>query len=138
MQENAITIESVVNAPVSKVWEFWNNPEHITKWAFASDDWETPHAENDLRIGGEFTTRMSAKDGSEGFDFTGKYSTVNEQDLIEYEMSDGRQVRIKFEETPQGTRITETFDPENENPLEMQKQGWQAILNNFKKYAEEN
>lgn len=138
MQENAITIESVVNAPVSKVWEFWNNPEHITKWAFASDDWEAPHAENDLRVGGKFTTRMSAKDGSEGFDFTGKYSTVNEQDLIEYEMSDGRQVKIKFEETPQGTRITETFDPENENPLEMQKQGWQAILNNFKKYVEEN
>lgn len=138
MQENAITIESTVNAPVSKVWELWNNPEHITKWAFASDDWEAPHAKNDLRVGGKFTTRMSAKDGSEGFDFTGIYSTVDEYSLIEYDMSDGRQVKVKFEETPEGTKITETFDPENENPLEMQKQGWQEILNNFKRYVEKN
>lgn len=138
MQENAITIESTVNAPVSKVWELWNNPEHITKWAFASDDWEAPHAKNDLRVGGKFITRMSAKDGSEGFDFTGIYSTVDKYSLIEYDMSDGRQVKVKFEETPEGTKITETFDPENENPLEMQKQGWQEILNNFKRYVEKN
>ena len=130
-----ITIETTVNAPIEKVWEYWNKPEHITKWAFASDDWHAPASENDVRTGGKFKTRMEAKDGSSGFDFEGTYTNVKENELIEYEMSDGRKVSVKFEQTPEGVKITETFDPENENTPEVQRSGWQAILDNFKKYV---
>lgn len=111
-------------------------PEHIMRWAFASDDWEAPAASNDLRVGGEFTTTMAAKDKSASFDFGGKYSVVEENKLIEYDMSDGRHVRIEFSETPEGVAIVETFDPESENSEELQRNGWQAILDNFKKYTE--
>lgn len=138
MENNPITVETTVNAPIDKVWEYWTNPEHITKWAFASDDWEAPKAENDLRKGGKFSTTMAAKDGSESFDFTGEYTVVTEQKLIEYTMSDGRHVKILFETTPEGTKITQTFDPESENPRDMQKDGWQEILNNFRRYTESN
>jgi len=132
-----ITIQTTVNAPLKKVWECWNQPEHITKWAFASDDWESPSAENDVRVGGKFITRMQAKDGSAGFDFEGTYTAVKEHELIEYDMSDGRHVKVEFEATPEGVTVTETFDPEDENTQEVQRDGWQAILDNFKKYTEE-
>lgn len=131
-----ITVETLVNAPLEKVWESWNEPEHIEKWAFASDEWEARNAENDLKSGGKFKTTMAAKDGSESFDFTGVYDNVVEHKLIEYTMDDGRQVKVEFEEIPEGIKVTETFDPESENTPEMQRDGWQSILNNFKKYAE--
>ena len=131
-----ITISTTVNAPIEKVWDYWNKPEHISKWAFASDDWMAEGKENDLRVGGKFLTTMSAKDKSASFDFEGMYSAVEENKLIEYDMSDGRHVKTAFETTPQGILITQTFDPENENTLEMQKEGWQAILNSFKEYSE--
>lgn len=131
-----ITITADINAPVEKVWEYWNKPEHITKWAFASDDWEAPFAENDIKEGGKFKTTMAAKDKSTSFDFEGVYTAVKEYELIEYDMSDGRHVKVLFEQAPNGVKVTETFDPENENPEEMQRSGWQSILNNFKKYVE--
>jgi uncharacterized protein YndB with AHSA1/START domain len=136
--KNAITVQTVVNAPVEKVWECWNRPEHITGWAFASDDWEAPAAENDLRVGGRFKTTMAAKDKSASFDFGGVYTGVKEHELIEYDMDDGRHVKVEFADSPQGVKITETFEPENTHPENVQRSGWQAILNNFKKYAEAN
>jgi uncharacterized protein YndB with AHSA1/START domain len=136
MDQNAITVRTSVNAPIEKVWECWNKPEHIKRWAFASDDWEAPAAENDVQVGGKFKTVMAAKDKSASFDFAGTYTAVKEHELIEYDMDDGRHVKVVFEETPEGVRVTETFDPENENPEEVQRNGWQAILGNFKKYVE--
>lgn len=133
---NAITVETVVRASLAKVWEYWNKPEHITGWAFASDDWQASSAENDLQVGGKFKTAMAPKDGSAGFDFSGTYTAVNEHELLTYRMDDGRQVTVKFESLPEGVKIIEAFEPENENPEEMQRAGWQAILNNFAKYAE--
>jgi len=133
-----ITVSTDIKAPKEKVWEYWTKPEHITKWTFASDDWHAPKAENDLSVGGKFKTRMEAKDQSAGFDFGGTYSAVEPEKLIEYSMDDGRKVRVEFSETPDGTTVTETFDPENENPIEMQRGGWQSILDNFKKYTEKN
>jgi uncharacterized protein YndB with AHSA1/START domain len=131
-----ITVEATVNAPVQKVWDTWEKPEHITKWCNASDDWHTPHAENDLREGGKFLPRMEAKDGSFGFDFWGIYDEVKPNELIAYTMGDGRKVKVIFAADGNTTKITETFDPETTNPIEMQKGGWQAILDNFKKYTE--
>lgn len=131
-----ITVEATVNAPVEKVWACWNEPQHITKWAFASDDWHAPYSENDVRTGGKFKTTMAAKDGSFSFDFAGVYDNVVPNKVIEYTMPDGRQTSILFESNGNMTKITETFDAENENPVEMQREGWQAILNNFKKYTE--
>lgn len=136
IMKNPITVRTVIRAPIAKVWEYWNKPEHITGWAFASDDWEAPAAENDLRTGGKFKTVMAAKDKSTSFDFTGTYTAVKEHSLIEYDMSDGRHVKVEFEQTPEEVKVTETFDPENENSEEMQRNGWQAILDNFKKYVE--
>ncbi|KQN36194.1 polyketide cyclase [Pedobacter sp. Leaf41] len=133
-----ITIEAAINAPVEKVWQYWSEPAHITKWTFAASDWHAPYAENDLKTDGKFKTRMEAKDGSMGFDFEGIYSNVEEYKLIEYGLGDGRQVKITFEETDGITKVIETFDPENQNPIEMQRDGWQSILDNFKKYTEEN
>jgi len=136
MNINPITVQTIVKAPMSKVWDAWNNPEHIVRWAFASDDWEAPAAENDLRTGGRFKTVMAAKDKSTSFDFEGTYTAVEEFRLIEYDMSDGRYVKIEFSETPEGVKVVETFDPENENSEELQRNGWQAILDNFRKYVE--
>jgi uncharacterized protein YndB with AHSA1/START domain len=136
--KNPISVQAIVHAPVAKVWECWNMPEHITGWAFASDDWEAPAAENDLRVGGQFKTVMAAKDKSESFDFIGTYTAVKEHELIEYDMEDGRHVKVEFEEAPDGVKITQTFDPENENPEDFQKAGWQSTLENFKKYTEGN
>ncbi|MFC3559353.1 SRPBCC family protein [Pedobacter jamesrossensis] len=134
-----ITIEAVINVPVEKVWEFWNKPEHIKNWAFASPEWHAPNAENDLREGGKFSTTMAAKDGSMSFDFGGIYTTVNENELIEYTLGDDRRVKIVFQKDGDTTtKVIETFDPESQNPIEMQRGGWQAILDNFKKYVEEN
>ena len=133
---NPITVQAVINAPIAKVWDYWNQPEHIVQWAFASDDWEAPTSENDVTVGGTFKTVMAAKDKSASFDFAGTYTAVNDHELIEYDMSDGRHVKITFEQTPEGVKVTEIFDPENENPEEMQRDGWQSILNNFKKYVE--
>lgn len=143
MKSNAITISAVIHAPLNSVWDSWTNPAHITRWAFASADWEAPHAENDVRVGGRFLTHMAAKDKSAGFDFTGTYTAVKEHALIEYTMdkapheSESRQVSISFAEVPGGVQVTETFDLENENPADMQRAGWQAILDNFKKYTEQ-
>jgi uncharacterized protein YndB with AHSA1/START domain len=134
-----VTVETLINAPLEKVWECWSKPEHITKWCFASDDWEAPHATNDLRTGGKFTTRMSAKDGSSGFDFGGTYREVKDLELIEYNIDgDNRHVKIQFEKLPDGVKVTETFEIENINSAELQRSGWQAILDNFKKYTESN
>lgn len=131
-----ITVEAIVNAPVETVWKMWNEPEHVTKWCFASDDWEAPSAVCDLRVGGTFTTRMQAKDGSFGFDMGGTFTAVSELDRVEYDMWDGRHVAVTFEAIEGGTKVTETFDLEDENSEELQRNGWQSILNNFKKYAE--
>jgi len=133
-----ITVEATVAAPIDKVWESWTTPQHIQKWNNASEDWHTPKATNDLRTGGNFLTRMEAKDGSFGFDFSGTYTEVVKHEFIAYELGDGRKVSITFENYGASTKVIETFDPENQNPIEMQKEGWQAILNNFKTYTENN
>ncbi len=133
----AITVSTTVNAPLATVWEAWTDPKHITQWTFASDDWHAPSATNDLRVDGRFTTRMEAKDGSFGFDFGGVYTNVDGKETIEYAMDDGRKVSIKFEDMGDSTKVTETFDAETENSEEMQRGGWQSILDNFKKYAEQ-
>jgi uncharacterized protein YndB with AHSA1/START domain len=134
---NAITVQTIVNSPMTKVWEYWNKPDHIMKWAFASDDWEAPESENDLRVGGNFKTVMAAKDKSTSFDFEGTYTEVKEHELIEYDFGN-RHVKIEFIQLLEGVKIIETFDPENENSEELQRNGWQAILDNFKKYIESN
>jgi len=137
MENNVVvTVNATVNAPISKVWECWTSPNHITKWCNASPDWHTPRAENDLRVGGAFLTRMEAKDGSFGFDFGGIYSAVVVNEKIEYTIGDGRKVQILFNSSDEGVKITESFDAEKVNPVEMQQAGWQAILNNFKSYTE--
>lgn len=131
-----ITVKTTINTPIQTVWECWTMPEHITKWNFASDDWECPKATNDLKTGGKFLSTMSAKDGSMSFDFEGVYTQVKKFEKIAYELVDGRKIEITFKEIDGGVEITETFDPENENPREMQQGGWQSILNNFKKHCE--
>ncbi len=136
--KTSITVETTVNAPVEKVWNFWSAPEHIIGWCNASDDWHTPRADNDLRTGGKFSSRMEAKDGSFGFDFGGVYDDVQDHKLIEYTIADGRKVSIKFSGEGDGTKVVETFDAESTHPVEMQRAGWQAILDNFKKYTESN
>ena len=133
-----ITIQSTVKAPVEKVWKYWVQPEHITKWNSASDDWHSPFAENDVRVGGKFLARMEAKDGSMGFDFGGVYDEVVENKKIAYTLGDGRKVRVDFKSMGNETEVVETFEAEETNPVEMQRGGWQAILDNFKKYTEGN
>ena len=133
-----ITVSTRVNAKINKVWQFWTDPIHIVNWNFASDDWCCPTAINDLSPGGELNWRMEAKDGSMGFDFTGTYKTIVQNEIIHYEISDGRTVKISFKTEQDEVVLTETFDAEDQNSAELQKAGWQAILNNFKKYVEEN
>lgn len=132
-----ITIEASIQAPVEKVWEYWTEPNHIKKWNSASDDWHTPFAENDLRPGGKFTSRMEAKDGSMGFDFGGVYDDVKLHEVVSYTLGDGRKVKITFKGQGNETEVIETFEAETENPVDFQRQGWQAILDNFKRYAEQ-
>jgi uncharacterized protein YndB with AHSA1/START domain len=131
-----ITVENVVKAPIEKVWKLWTAPEHITKWNNASDDWYTPRAENDLRVGGKFLSRMEAKDGSMGFDFVGTYDAIKINELIEYTIEDGRKVKINFMSKGNETKVVETFEAEGIHPIEIQRGGWQSILDNFKKYSE--
>lgn len=131
-----LTISVHVDAPAEKVWEIWGAPEHIMQWCHASDDWHTPYAANDLRTGGEFTTAFAAVDGSMAFDFTGIYTEVRPYEYVSYSITGGREVSISFERTDTGTRIIETFEAESTHTTEQQIEGWQAILNNFKKHAE--
>jgi uncharacterized protein YndB with AHSA1/START domain len=133
---NKITVETVVRAPIEKVWECWTDSKHVTQWNAASDDWHSPSATNDLRAGGEFHYRMAARDGSTGFDFNGTYSEVVPQERIAYAMEGGRKVLVTFAGTADGVKVTETFEMEHENPAEMQRAGWQAILDRFGKHAE--
>lgn len=132
----SITVSTIVQAPVDHVWNAWNNPEDIMQRCFASDDWHAPASTNDLRVGGKFATTMAAKDGSFSFEFGGVYSVVEENERIEYSMDDGRKVVVSFEDMGDATKVTETFDPETQNSAEMQRAGWQAILDNFKMHAE--
>ena len=133
--KTVITIETAVNAPIEKVWKYWTEPQHIMNWAFASDDWHAPYAENDLREGKNFKTTMAAKDGSMSFDFEGVYTAIKENELIEYTILDGRKVDISFTEKSNTTDIVENFEAEETFPIEVQKGGWHAILDNFKKYV---
>lgn len=131
-----ITVETIVHSPVESVWKFWTEPKHIMQWNNASDDWHTPYAENDLKVGGKFVSRMEAKDGSFGFDFGGVYDEVSMYETISYTMGDGRKVKISFIRQGNDTQIIESFDAEETNSMEMQQAGWQSILDNFKRYAE--
>ncbi|MBX2947543.1 MAG: SRPBCC family protein [Cyclobacteriaceae bacterium] len=131
-----ITIRATIHASIEKVWKLWTGPEHIMQWNTASDDWHTPHATNDLRVGGKFLSRMAAKDGSMSFDFEGTYSKVEPHKAIEYTLTDGRKVKTTFITESGSTFVVTVFEAENTNPVEMQQAGWQAILDNFKKYTE--
>lgn len=135
-EKPSITVETIVAAPIEKVWQFWTEPAHIQNWCSASDDWYVPLAENDLKAGGRFSTRMSAKDNSFSFDFGGIYTEVKHHETIKYTTDDAREVVISFSDEGKGTKIVETFEAENTNSLEMQKDGWQAIIDNFKNYTE--
>ncbi len=137
-EKTIITVENTINAPVKKVWEYWTKPEHITKWNHASDDWHTPWVKADFREGGSFVARMEAKDGSMGFDFGGVYDILRTNEYIEYTIGDGRKVKVTFSARGNTTKVVERFEAENTNSPEMQKGGWQAILDNFKKYTEGN
>lgn len=133
-----ITVETVVNADRERVWHAWNNPSDIEQWNAASDDWHTTRSSVELREGGTFTSRMEAKDGSAGFDFEGTYTRIVPRERIEYRMSDGREVSVEFIDEDDGVRVRNTFDAETENPPEMQRQGWQAIVDSFGRYVEAN
>lgn len=134
--KKTITIKTKVNASIEKVWQCWTEPEHIKKWNNASEDWHTTAAENDLRVGGKFLSRMEAKDGSFGFDFSGSYDEVKLYEVITYTLGDGRKVRSVFVYNENKTEVTETFEAESENSIKMQQEGWQSILDNFKRYTE--
>ena len=136
--QTVITVQTTVKAPIEKVWEMWTQPEHITNWNFATNEWHSPRAENDLRTGGKFSYRMETKDGNMGFDFGGVYTAINEHKKLEYTIDDGRQVQVHFNEVDGGTFVMENFEAENSNPIEIQKMGWQAILDSFKNYVEGN
>jgi len=133
-----IIVENVINAPIEKVWEMWTEPKHIVNWYYAIDDWEAPYAENNLLVGGKFKTVMSAKDKSSRFDFTGVYTNLKKHELIEFNIDDSRHVRIEFTKLQNGIKVTEIFEPEKVYSEELQRTGWQAILDNFKKYVENN
>jgi uncharacterized protein YndB with AHSA1/START domain len=138
LAENPIvlTVEATVDATIQQIWEYWTEPKHIMNWNTASPDWFTPRAENDLRVGGQFSSRMEARDGSFGFDFGGTYTTVDHHKKIAYVMSDGRRVSIDFVKQDKDYKITESFDAEETNSLELQQDGWQAIMNSYKNYTE--
>ncbi len=136
LNKTTLKVIARINAPIDKVWNYWTEPGHIKQWNNASDDWHTPHATNDLKVGGSFLSRMEAKDGSFGFDFSGKYTQIIPHKAIDYVMDDARTVSIRFESHGDTTEIHEAFEAETENSLELQQQGWQAILDNFKKYVE--
>ena len=129
-----ISVETVIDAPLDKVWECYVSPDHMTKWNFASEDWHCPAATVDLRVGGEFSSRMEAKDGSMGFDFAGTYTNIQVGKLLEYEFGD-RTATIEFLDRPEGVKVIVTFEAESQNPAEMQRFGWQSILDNFRSYV---
>ncbi|OAN62923.1 activator of HSP90 ATPase [Balneola sp. EhC07] len=136
MATTKITIDSIISATPKKIWSYWTEPDHIIKWNFASNDWCCPSAENDLVVGGKYKARMEAKDGSFGFDFEAVYDEIIKQEKITYTLADNRKVTTTFEKLNGTTKVITVFDAESENPIEMQRDGWQAILNNFKKYVE--
>ena len=138
MSSSQIRIEATIAAPPSKVWTYWTEPKHITKWNFAIPEWHCPRATNDLKVGGKYSARMEAKDGSFGFDFEATYDEVINQKKLVYTMPDGRKVTTTFDDQGPHTKVVTIFDAEKQNPEEMQRGGWQSILNNFKKYTEEN
>ncbi len=131
-----VRVEATIARKRGDVWALWNEPEHITQWNFASDEWCCPRAENDLRVGGRLCNRMEAKDGSFGFDFEAVYDEVVSEARLAYTMTDGRQAETTFEDLGDSTQVTTSFDAETSSPVDMQQAGWQAILNNFKRYAE--
>lgn len=133
---NKLTVETLARADLANAWTAYSNPDDITQWNTADPSWHSPRSQVDLREGGRFNTRMEAKDGSMGFDFEGTYTKVLPNELIEYRMDDGREASVRFSREPEGTRIRVDFDPESENPAEMQQQGWQAILDSFGRYVE--
>ena len=135
--KQTIIVKRIINVPIEKVWQYWTEPEHIKKWNSASEDWHTTFAENDLRVGGKFLSRMEAKDGSVGFDFWGIYDEVKLYEIIESTLGDERKVKVTFVGKEEYTEVTESFEAEDINSIEMQQAGWQAILDNFKKYTEE-
>lgn len=136
MNQSKVTVETTIAANIRKVWDAWTKPEHITNWNFAIDTWHCPSAANDLRVGGKYSARMEAKDGSFGFDFDAIYDEVVDHKKIRYTMADGRSATTEFASFGETTKVTTVFDAETVNPVEMQKSGWQAILNNFKSYIE--
>mgnify|MGYP003876851759 CR=1 FL=1 len=138
MDTTKITIQAIVSADRQKVWDYYTTPEHITKWNFAIDTWHCPTASNDMRVGGKYLARMEAKDGSFGFDFEAIYNEVTEGEKFTYTMTDNRVVEAIFKKLGDKTELTIIFDAESENPVDMQRQGWQSILDNFKKYTEQN
>lgn len=132
-----LTVTTEINKPINEVWIFFNDPKHIINWNFAHESWECPSAKNDLNVRGKLEVRMQAKDGSFGFDMVGIYDEVLKNEIIKYHFEDGRNIEVIFEKLSDNkTKVTENFDPENQNPFDFQKDGWQAILDNFKKYAE--
>lgn len=131
-----ITVETLARTDLATAWNAYHTPEDITRWNTASDDWHSPRSRVDLREGGTFSTRMEAKDGSGGFDFEGTYTRVQPQSLVEYRMDDGREVSVHFDDTGDGVRVRTVFDAESENPAELQRAGWQSILDNVGRYVE--
>jgi len=136
IEREKVTVQAIVQAKMAQVWRHWTEPEHITKWSSASEDWHAPIAENDLRAGGRFLTRMEAKDGSMGFDFVGVYDDVKHHQFISYTLDDGRKVETTFTDLGNQTKIVQTFEAEQSNPVAFQQAGWQSIIDNFKRYTE--
>ena len=135
-KRDSITVETTVAVSPELAWAYWTEPRHITQWNQASDDWHTPSAEQDLRVGGRFSSRMESRDGKFGFDFGGIYDAVEPYRLIAYTIDDGRKVSVLFDTVRSGTQITETFEAEAENSVDLQRTGWQAILDSYKRYVE--
>ncbi len=139
MATDKITVKANISAERKKVWNYYTEPEHITRWNYAIDSWHCPHAANDMRVGGRYIARMESRDGKVGFDFEGIYDEIEEGESFTYTMPDGRKVKVNFSETGNlNQEVSVTFDPEKEHSVEMQREGWQAILNNFKNYTEKN
>jgi uncharacterized protein YndB with AHSA1/START domain len=138
MNTMKIEVQTTVSTDIKKTWDFYTNPQHIVNWNFASDDWQCPQAENDLRVGGKYRATMEAKDGSSAFDFEAVYTEISSGEKFSFTMTDGRQVDVVFNSVRDKTTVTVTFDPEQENNIKLQKEGWQAILDSFKRYADAN
>lgn len=137
MEQTKITVQALINADKSKVWEYYTSPKHIINWNFADPSWHCPDAENDMTVGGRYMARMEAKDGSFGFDFEAIYTEINQGENFTYEFG-GRYATVVFADYNGQTEVNVIFDPETENPVDLQRNGWQAILNNFKSYVEAN